>query len=185
MTSPVFQALVNARLQQLSRDEAVIAEDVSAVLGPLPPDTHRPQRFIGWCDEQGLPWRPASPPVIAKFVLGYTKIGNLVDELRTLGLAHTTQGLPDPCTAYQVTAALSRLVDVGAPRSWPKEMQVLFLSLPEDIRQCLHMRERDRDAAIRRTQTDAALWRRHVENEKPKEENVAIIEKQPDQIPVA
>ena len=129
MTSPVFRALVSARLQQLTRDEAAISEDVNAALGPKPADTHRPARFIRWCEDQSLPWRPAQPATIAKWVLSHTETKHLPDELRTLALSYTSQGLPDPTSAWPVGEALSRVVKVETPRSWPKDMQVLFLSL--------------------------------------------------------
>lgn len=177
MTSPVFQALVNARLAQVSKAEAQISEQVEATLGPPPPDVYKPLRFARWCEDQGLPWRPANPAVIAKWVLQLTKIGNSVEELRTLSAAHTSQGLADPCCAYQVTEALSRLVQVEPPRSWPKEKQLLFACLPEAIQQYLSIREKDRDTAIRRSQNDAASWRKHLEEiQKGTEANGAVKE---------
>jgi hypothetical protein len=179
MTNPIFQALVAGRRQQVNSAEAMIAEEVSKTLGSLPADTHRPERFIKWCADQSLPWRPATPAVIASFVLGHTTPGKIVEELRTLSLAHVTQGLPDPTSAWPVGEALSRVVKVDPPRSWPKEMQLLLLSLPADIQAQISLREKDRDVALRRSQNDAALWRKHVEQtEKPKETN-GTVEKQP------
>lgn len=170
MTNPIFEALVAGRRQQVNSAEAVIAEEVSQTLGPLPADTHRPAGFIRWCEERSLPWRPATPAVIASFVLGHTTPGKLVEELRTLSLAHVTQGLPDPTSAWPVGEALSRVVKVDPPRSWPKEMQLQFLSLPADVQAQISSREKDRDVALRRSQNDAALWRKHVE-QKSKETN--------------
>ena len=164
-------ALVNARLAQLTIDERRITEQVLATLGPPPPDIHRPQRFIAWCDDHSLPWRPANPSVIAMFVLQFTKLGNLVEELRILSLAHSSQNLPDPCSAYQVTEALARLVKVEPPRSWPKDRQLLFLSLSPDLQQYISERETERDKAVRRSQNDAASWRKHIEQTKSTETN--------------
>lgn len=183
MTSPVFQALVNARMSQVTRDEAIINEEVQ-VLGPKPADTHRPIWFIRWCEDHSLPWRPASPAVIAKFILGHTTPGKLVEELRTLSLAHVTQGLPDPTSAWPVGEALSRVVKVEPPRSWPKEMRLLFLSLPADIQAQISSRENERDAAIRRSQNDAASWRKH-QQEIEKEKNDGITKNQPAENPDA
>ena len=178
MTSPVFAALVAGRLQQLNRDEALISEEVQAVLGPKPADAHRPVLFIRWCEDRSLPWRPASPAVIASFILGHTTPGKLVEELRTLSLAHVTQGLPDPTSAWPVGEALSRVVKVDPPRSWLPENQLLLLSLPVDIQAQISLREKDRDVALRRSQNDAALWRKHLaETEKPKEIKDGPIEK--------
>lgn len=164
MTSPVFQALVNARQHQLSRDERVIAEEVSAVLGPPPPDTYRPERFIKWCDEQSLPWRPASPAVIAKYALGFSKLGNiLMEEIRSISAAHCSTGLPDPCASWQVSEALCRLAkDREPPRSWPAAEKTIFLTLPSDLQKYLIPRERDRDATVRRLQTEAAELKKQI-----------------------
>ena len=179
MSSPVFQALVSARLHQVSQSEALIGDEVYAVLGPKPADIHRPVGFIRWCEDRSLPWRPASPAVIASFILGHTTPGKIVEELRTLSLAHVTQGVPDPTSAWPVGEALSRVVKVDPPRSWPKEMQLLLLSLPADIQAQISLREKDRDVALRRSQNDAAAWRKHLaEIEKLKETN-GTIEKQP------
>ncbi len=167
MKSPVFQALVTARQQQLNRDEQMIAEEVNAVLGPAPPDTHRSERFIRWCDDQGLPWRPASPAVIAKFVLGFTKLGSLLmDEIRSISAAHCSTGLPDPCASWQVSEALCRLTKVEPPRSWPKAEQHVFLLLPVEIQKYLIPRERDRDATVRRLQTEVAELKKQIQASK-------------------
>lgn len=172
MTSPVFQALVTARQQQLNRDERVIAEEVSAVLGPPPPDTHRPERFMRWCEEQSLPWRPASPSVIAKFVLAFNKLGSVMDEIRAISAAHTAIGLPDPCASWQVSEALCRLTKVEPPRSWPAAEKTLFLMLPVELQKYLIPRERDRDATIRRLMSEADLLRKQLaELQPPKETN--------------
>jgi hypothetical protein len=156
MTSPVFQALVNARLAQSNRDEAAIADDVAGALGAPPPDIHRPERFIRWCEDQGLVWRPANPVVVAKFVLGHTKIGTLLEEIRTLSLAHCETGLADPTVAYQVTQALLKLVKFEAPRSWPDSEKLVFFLLPPDLQKYQVIRERDRDLTLRRKMNEIA-----------------------------
>jgi hypothetical protein len=163
MANPVMQALVNARLQQVTRDEANLAEQVTEVLGPPPPDIHRPQRFRKWCDEQGLPWRPASPAAIAKWVLQHTKFGNVMEEVRSISAAHTTTGLPDPCGSWQVSEALCRITTVQPPRSWPKAEQAVFLSLPPDLQKYLIPREKERDIAVKRAQNEAADARKETE----------------------
>lgn len=160
--SPVFQALVQARLQKLNRDEAAIAEDVNAALGPKPADTHRPAWFIRWCEDRSLPWRPANPAVIAKFVMGHTTPGKLVDELRELSLAHTSQGLPDPVAAWQVVDAIGRVVKVETPRSWKKEQRLLFAALAPDMQQHISDRESQRDKEVRRAQNEAADARKQL-----------------------
>ena len=186
MTSPVFQALVNSRLQQLNRDEAAISESVDEVLGPPPPDTFRPEHFIKWCDEQSLPWRPASPAIIAKFVLGHTKIGKLLEEMRCISEAHTTTGLPDPTAAWQVTEAILRLTAIAAPRSWPGPMKVLFLSLPPDLQRYLSISGQEREAVLRRAQTLAAEAKRQLAAiQKPEETKDGVIENQPVEARVA
>jgi hypothetical protein len=179
VTSPVFQALVQARLQQLSKDEAAIAERVNESLGPQPRDAFRPERFIKWCDEQSLPWRPATPSVIAKFVLEHTKIGKLLEEIRCLSEAHTSAGLPDPTAAWQVTTALLRLTKIDPPRSWPDAEKVVFLSLPPDLQKYLIIREKDRDVTLRRAQNEAAEARKQLEAiQKPEAKDGATTENQ-------
>ena len=180
MTNPIFQALVAGRLQQVNSAEAVIGEEVSAALGPLPPDTHRPERFIKWCSDQNLPWRPASPAVCAKFVLDHAKLGNLLEEIRLLSQAHCELNLPDPTAAWVVTEALLRLIKVETPRSWPAPERVIFLSLPPDLQRYLILREKDREVIFRTAQTEAALRRKHLaETEKSKEKTDGPTEIQP------
>jgi hypothetical protein len=169
MTNPVMQALVSARLSQLNKSEAHIAEQVDATLGPAPRDTHRPQRFIRWAEAQALPWRPATPSAVAAFVLEHTKLD--VEELRLISLAHSIIGLPDPCGAWQVVAAISRLTKTRhLPRSWPREFQLQWDVLPEDIKQIIQTREEQRDRAVSRAQNEAADLRKKLANySKPKE----------------
>jgi hypothetical protein len=177
MTSPVFEALVKSRQQQLNRDEAIIAEEVNATLGPAPPDTHKPLRFINWCDQGGFPWRPATPSVIAKFVLEHTKVGRLLEEIRAISEAHCSIGLPDPTASWQVTRALLRLTDIKPPRSWPDAQKVIFLSLPRELQEYLIPREMDRDAKIRRALDEAASARKALSHySQPKELTNGTIE---------
>ena len=172
MTSPVFQALVTARQHELSRSERIIAEEVNAALGPAPPDVHRPERFIRWCEEQGLPWRPASPSAIAKFILGFTKLGIVMDEIRSISAAHCSIGQPDPCASWQVNEALCRLTKVEPPRSWPAAEKSTFLTLPAELQKYLIPREKDRDATVRRLQTEVAeLKKQLAEKQTPEESN--------------
>jgi hypothetical protein len=174
MTNPVMTALIAARQQQLNRGEAIIAEEVTATLGPAPPDNHRPVRFINWCDQGGFPWRPATPSVIAKFVLGHSKVGRLLEEIRSISEAHCSIGLPDPTASWQVSRALLRLTDIQPPRSWPAAEKVMFLSLPPDLQRYLIIREKDRDTTIRRALNEAAEARKQL-----KGINDGTIEKQP------
>jgi hypothetical protein len=162
MTSPVFKALVAGRLHQLNNDEARIAEHVAEVLGPPPPDTHRPERFMKFCEELGVPWRPASPAVLAKFVLQHTKTGRLIEEIRSISAAHSSSNLPDPAATYWVSKALCRLMKIEPPRSWPKAEQAVFLSLPADLQQYLIPREAERDRTVRRAQNEAAELRKQL-----------------------
>jgi hypothetical protein len=183
MTNPVMTALIAARQQQLNRGEAIIAEEVNAALGPAPPDTHRPERFIKWCDEQSLPWRPACPSVIAKFVLGHTKIGSLLEEIRAISEAHCSTGLPDPTAAWQVSRAVLRLTKVEPPRSWPDAEKVVFLSLPPDLQRYLIVREKDRDLTTRRALNEAGEARKQLADIQKGTEANGTIEIQPEDQP--
>jgi hypothetical protein len=173
--NPVFKALVAARVSQVTQDERAIAEQVNEALGAPPADDHRPARFIKWCEDQNLPWRPATPAVIAKFVLEHTKVGKLLEEVRLLSQAHSSIGLPDPTAAWQVARALLRLIGTDAPRSWPNEQRAVFLALPPDLQEYLIVRERERDGAVRRAQHEAAELRKKYA-QTPKVENETAVQ---------
>jgi hypothetical protein len=175
MTSPVFEALVRARHAQLNKSEAQISEQVDATLGPRPPDTHRPARFIRFCEDQSLPWRPAAPAVVAAFVLGHSKLGNCLEEIRSISAAHCSQDIPDPTPCRQVAEALLRLSDIKPPRSWPAAERTIFMQLPRDLQAYLIPREAERDKIIRRAQNEAAEARKAIQ--KPTEATNGTIEK--------
>src|SRR5438132_614236 len=120
MTSPVIQAL--AQVQQRERDSEISAS-VFAELG-LPPVTEGeiPDEFAKWCAARGAVSLPARPATVGLFVLrapsGTERLPSMLEEISA---AHVSRGLSDPTTTWPVPAAMSHVMRIEPPRSWPKE----------------------------------------------------------------
>jgi hypothetical protein len=121
--------------------------------------------FEKWCllnDKQPI---PASPTLISRFIedvagMGIERVWEAVQEISR---AHYLIGLPDPTLgAGLVTNAINKLSGVQPPRSWTKEMQTRFLSLPFDVQNEIGRREAERDAVLRRAQNEVAELKKHA-----------------------
>ena len=108
MTSPVMQALANARksetLDGWKRNEDDLAVTVKRMIGDYPAPTDSPERtaalsaFMNWCELKGVKYCPASPVTLALFVLENASLGvaQLCDVVRHIADMHEAVGLGEP-----------------------------------------------------------------------------------------
>jgi hypothetical protein len=158
MSSPVFQALVNARMHEANGAEAGFRTFVLQELGNPPVGVGAPPEFAFWAESKGVPAKPASPASVAAFVLEQKtmKPGLLVEIICKISEAHAGAGLSDPTAAWPVSEALSRVTEIKAPRSWPSSEKTLWQMLPEPLRKYLSIREFDRERVIRNKMNEIA-----------------------------
>jgi hypothetical protein len=125
------------------------------------------EMFERWAALNGLKAHGASPTTIAKFVadiasMGISRVWRAVQEISR---AHYVIGLADPTLGGPVAAAVNEISKITPPRSWPKEEQIRFLTLPYDVQLIVEKRERDRDNQVRAMQNEfAAIKRKESEH---------------------
>lgn len=122
--------------------------------------------FENWCVLNGLKPHQASPTIVARFVsdiapLGISKVWRAVQEISR---THYIIGLADPTLGGAVAAAVNEVSKIAPPRSWPKEEQARFLTLPYDVQVTIEKRERDRDNQVRAMQNEFAKLRKDSKN---------------------
>jgi len=125
---------------------------------------HAAPLFARWCDLKGVPFCPASPAAVARFVndcaaLGISRLWPAVQDISRL---HTSAGLADPTLGGIVATAISAVARIDPPRSWPRQQKLSFRLLPYDIQVFVMAHERQREKALRRAQNDAAAARREI-----------------------
>jgi hypothetical protein len=122
--------------------------------------------FEDWCSLNDQKAHLASPAVVALFVkdiapMGISRVWRAVQEIsRTFYVI----GLADPTLSGPVAAAVNEISKIPAPRSWPKEEQIRFLTLPYDVQLIIEKRERDRDKRVQQLQNEVAQIRKESEN---------------------
>jgi hypothetical protein len=122
--------------------------------------------FEDWCLLNGEKAHLASPAVVARFVkdiapMGISKVWRAVQDVSR---THYTIGLADPTLGGPVAAAINEISRIAPPRSWPKDEQIRFLTLPYDIQITIEKRERDRDNQVRALQNEFATLKKETEN---------------------
>ncbi len=58
-----------------------------------------------------------------------------------------------------------------APRSWPKEEKLMFLSLPEPIQRIIGLREKQRETELRRVQNELANLKKQTQTKTQEDNN--------------
>jgi len=94
----LLQHAVDARGAYASNTERALRADVAI--------------FSAWCTDAGVPFLPASPVVVARFVdsMGAMKAPATVRRyVSSVATFHRAAGLPSPCEALEVRLALKRL----------------------------------------------------------------------------
>jgi hypothetical protein len=139
MTSPVLAALAQARLRA----------------APM---------FARWCELNGVGFCPASPAVVAKFVVDCASLGieRLWQAVQEISRVHVSLGLADPTLGGIAAAAISKVADIAPPRSWPNDGKQRFRSLPYDLQLYVVAHEARREKALRRAQNEAASARQEL-----------------------
>lgn len=118
--------------------------------------------FERWCLINNHQPFGASPAIVTKFVndiapMGIAAVWEAVQEVARM---HYTHGLSSPCDGGPVAAAINELAGIAPPRSWPRDEQIRFKSLPYDMQLIISKREADRDKEIRRLQQEFAALRK-------------------------
>jgi hypothetical protein len=119
--------------------------------------------FTNWCLLRGESSVPASPTVIVRFLrecaaLGIDRVWNAMVDISK---QHHSLGLPDPTLGISiVTAEINKISGIEPPRSWTKEMQHRFMTLPWDLQNQILIRETQRDRELRRLQNEVAELKR-------------------------
>jgi hypothetical protein len=165
MTSPVMSALVNARMLAINNTDHAIEAVVTELLGSPPKyDDSSPVGFIRWTDGKGLPFCPAAPAAVALWIFEHAALGidALLAEIAKISAAHCSKWLADPTTGWPATTALSLIMKIDAPRSWPKEDRAMFAQLPYAVQGRITKREAERDTMVRRCQNEAADARKKL-----------------------
>ena len=157
MTSPVLQALMGARLQE------------------------EPSAFGKWCIVRGVRSLPAMPAHVASFITELAASEKSIKQIwpivKEISAVHVSSGFADPTAGGVVADMINSITMIDPPRSWPKDEWPMFKALPYDLQVWLRKREAQRDSEVRRTQNDAALWRKHIEKA---EANNGTIEERPE-----
>jgi hypothetical protein len=122
--------------------------------------------FEDWCLLNGEKAHHATPAVVARFVkdiapMGISRVWHAVQEVSR---THYTIGLSDPTLGGPVAAAVNEISKIAPPRSWPKEEQARFLTLPYDVQITIEKRERDRDNQVRTLQNEFAALKKESDH---------------------
>jgi hypothetical protein len=120
--------------------------------------------FARWCEREAVTFCPASPATVSRFVKEHASLGiaQLWSALQDISRLHTSTGLADPTLATPVTAAISDVAGLSAPRAWPAGWKDRFKALPYDLQMFIAGHEASRDKALRRAQNDAAAARQKL-----------------------
>jgi hypothetical protein len=122
--------------------------------------------FERWCVINSHQPFGASPAIVTKFVNDISPMGIAAvwDAVQEVSRMHYTHGLSSPCNGGPVAAAINELAGIPAPRSWPRDEQNWFKSLPYDIQLIISKRERDRDNQVRKMQHEFAQLKKENDN---------------------
>lgn len=120
--------------------------------------------FQNWCVLNGVSELPAAPADVARFVtdcrdLGMVALWPIIQEVAR---AHYVLGLADPTLGGLVSAAIKEIAGLTAPKSWPKEEQARFFTMPYDLQLLVLKRETERDMALKRAQSEAGNLRNEL-----------------------
>jgi hypothetical protein len=119
-----------------------------------------------WCALHGHQPVPASPTMIARFIAELSPLGvdRVWPAVLEISRAHYTIGLPDPVSSAPVTIEMNKLSGISPPRSWPREEQTRFATLPCDIQAWLSKRQDTDDRLIRKLQNELAQLKKEHAN---------------------
>lgn len=115
--------------------------------------------FARWCELNGVPFCPARPADVVRFVSVCAPLGieRLWSAIREVSCLHDSLGLADPTLGASVTAAVSDVADIDPPRSWSDQHKLRFRLLPYDVQLIVVSNDARRERALRRAQNEAAV----------------------------
>jgi hypothetical protein len=114
--------------------------------------------FNRWCGLNGLRNIPANPRVVAAWIRSEkgTDPNKIIETLSAIERLHDFHSLPNPIATSTVRNELGRVMNIQPPRSWRKSEQLVFMSLPVEIRAAIERREHQRETELRRLQNEVA-----------------------------
>jgi hypothetical protein len=174
-----MEALVAARVNEQGRRDADIAAEVFQALGAPPAAGKLPQSFVDFCRTWNVSYMPARPAAVAAYVLQCGRFGVdvLADDLAAISAVHVANNTADPTQGFPVTAAVARVAEVEAPRSWSVPERKRFAALPLQVQQYILQRESERDSALQRALQKASDERKQL---KASADNVCQAEPKPE-----
>jgi hypothetical protein len=166
MTSPVLQALANAKAQEIADAERVLTEKVFAHLEMTAPRgecNHWPV-WQKWCAQNNQSAFPALPAAVALFVITYP-LPDFDAVVGSISIVHQQAGKADPTLSPVVSEALStRLPPIEPPSGWPKDRKADFGRLNRELQKFIVYHERKIVTEMRRAQNEAALARKELKH---------------------
>jgi hypothetical protein len=120
--------------------------------------------FARWCELNGVPFCPAAPAAVAKFVTDCAPLGieRLWPAVLEISETHTSLGLADPTLGGAAATAINGVGGLEPPRSWPENRKQRFKALPYDLQVYVVAHEARREKALRRAQNEAANARQNL-----------------------
>ena len=95
-------------------------------------------RFASWAKSRGVKPLPCAPVTLAAFVRAENAFGvppdRIFDSVRAVEQTHDAAGLSNPAATLAVRTELGRILNLEAPRTWPKADRPIFNSLPIEVR---------------------------------------------------
>lgn len=125
---------------------------------------HAAPRFVRWCELNGIAPCPAAPAIVTHFVNDCASLGieQLWLSVKEISRLHVSAGLADPTLGAPVATAISDIVKIEPPRSWPSDCKQRFRALPYDLQTFIASHDARRERALRRAQNEAAAARRQL-----------------------
>jgi hypothetical protein len=163
-------------IEKIKRRELIAALDdgerrVAETLGDLvvapelaPGDPQLLAAWMAFCRDKSVRHAPARPWCVAAYLLERHHSGvvgqHIVSELEAISRLHDKFKLANPVATAIVSDALAQITDDQAPRSWTKDEQRSFWTLPPMAKSAIARRERERDAYLRRFQNEMVELRK-------------------------
>jgi hypothetical protein len=161
MSNPVMDALVMHRASEMRNKDMAVARELHAWIGMAPTSADLPSAFARWAELRGVVALPAKPDSVAFFILESKDLGleSLCEIASGISKAH--QNFGDPVASWQVRKAFETIAGpIPEPRSWSKINKQAFADLPWHIQRAIEARETDHNTVLRRSQNDAAAYRK-------------------------
>jgi hypothetical protein len=170
VTTTLSDAIQAAKIREWDVHEQKLAAELKLHV-PAPVLTAdvlaRVDIWAKWCASKRVRKCPGRPASVAAFLLEQNALGVSaqveVSLLEAIEAIHNHHNLSNPCATPVVNAALDQIVKSVPPR-WDKDERAEWARLPPLVREAISRREKERDAAVRRSQNAAAEVRKKRHN---------------------